>query len=55
MESAYSDEFELTLDDFQEWYDKLNPKTDNSRVSSFIWLSVAHCTFLRYEKLNKYD
>lgn len=34
MES--SDEFESTLGGFQEWYDERNPKTDNSKVSTFI-------------------
>lgn len=35
MDSGEED-LELTLNDFQEWYDKKKPKTANSNVSYFL-------------------
>lgn len=46
MESG--EDLELTLDDFQNWYDEKGSKTDNSKVSyHFIYLfrDVLFCAF----------
>lgn len=36
LDTEWNEDMEITLNEFQEWYDKKEPKTANSKVNYFL-------------------